>query len=75
MDNALFDRDMVHVILNAFHIASEEAMSSLITSPTKPLKGKPTGSKFANAEMRVLETLNELYPDIVAQYFNINRQR
>lgn len=75
MDNAIFDREMVHVILNAFHIASNEAMSSLIANPSKPLKEKPTGFKFAEAEIRVLETLNELYPDIVAQYFNINRQR
>lgn len=70
MDNALLDREMVHVILNAFHVASNEAMSSLVTNPTKPIN-RPTGTKFANAETRVLNLLNELYPDIVQQYFNI----
>jgi len=75
MDNALFDREMIHVILNAFHIASNEAMSSLIASPNKQTKDKPSGSKFADAEIRVLEILNDLYPDIVTQYFNIHKQK
>lgn len=74
MDNTIpIDRDMAHVILSAFNVASFEGMSSL-NSKDNPIKGKPEGQDYADAELRVLRVLTVLYPDIAHQYFDIKRQ-
>jgi hypothetical protein len=72
IDTIPIDRDMAHVILSAFSIASFEGMSSLNALAKNP-KDKPIGSDFAQAEANVLKTLNTIYPDIVAQYFDIKK--
>lgn len=77
MDN-LIDRDMAHVILMAFSVAEHEGMTSLVYSPKfdveKGIQGRPEKHAYADAELRVLETLHALYPDITEQYFDLNKQ-
>jgi hypothetical protein len=73
MDTILIDRDMAHVILSAFNVASFEGMSSL-NSKDHPIKGKPEGQNYADAELRVLRILTVLYPDVAYQYFDIKKQ-
>lgn len=67
------DRDMAHVILGAFSVASFEAMSSLV-SADEEVHGRPEGKDYADAELRVLRALTVLYPDLTKQYFDINKQ-
>jgi hypothetical protein len=66
------DRDMAHVILSAFTVASFEGMSSLNAKPAKS-NNKPNNSDFVHAEANVLRTLNTIYPDVVAQYFDVKQ--
>lgn len=66
------DREMTHAILSAFTIASFDGMSSLNANP-RPKKDKPLGPDFARAEANVLKMLNTLFPDVVAQYFDVKK--
>jgi hypothetical protein len=67
------DRDMAHVILGAFSVASFEGMSSLIEN-NHAIEGRPEGGEYAAAELRVLKVLTKIYPDVAKQYFDLNRQ-
>lgn len=67
------DRDMAHVILGAFSVASFEGMSSLIEN-NQAIEGRPEGGEYAAAEIRVLKVLTKLYPDVAKQYFDLNKQ-
>lgn len=72
MDIAI-DRDMAHVILGAFSAAAFEGMSSLVEN-NQTIEGRPEGGKYAAAELRVLKVLANLYPNVVKQYFDLNKQ-
>lgn len=79
MDNIslVIDRDMAYVILQAFSVAEHEAMTSLIYSPSigpGGIQGRPEGKDYAAAELRVLQLIHSLYPDIARQYFDVNKQ-
>lgn len=73
MDNPIYiDRNMAHVIMSAFCVASFEGHSSLIANSKCVKKDAPESEDFASAEHRLLRVLNSAYPDVVAQYFNIS---
>lgn len=73
IDTIPVDRDMAHVILAAFAVASFEGMSSLIEN-NQAIEGRPEGGEYAAAELRVLKILTKLYPDVAKQYFDVNKQ-
>ena len=73
MDVETIDREMAHVILSAFTVASFEGMSSL-NANLKPKKDKPLGPDFVRAETNVLKLLNSLFPDVVSQYFDAKKR-
>jgi hypothetical protein len=67
------DRNMAHVILQALAIASVEGMSSLVEN-NATLKDKPEYPAYAEAEHKLLQTIDKQYPDVVSQYFDVNKQ-
>lgn len=68
------DRNMAHVILQALAIASVEGMSSLVENNAK-VKDKPAYPAYAAAELKILQAIDKQYPDVVSQYFNIEKQQ
>ncbi len=70
MDNEPIDRDMAHVILNAFKVSSQEGMSSLTPNYRTP-PDKPVGWEYAKAERRVLEYIATIYPFLAKDYFDL----
>ncbi|MFY4731154.1 hypothetical protein [Nitrospira sp. BLG_2] len=76
MDTIYLDRDMAHVILGAFQVAEHEAMTSLVSvnCGEAGIHGRPEGRDYAAAELRVLKAINNLYPDVAKQYFDVNKQ-
>lgn len=73
IDTIPIDREMAHVILGAFSVASFEGMSSLVEK-NSTIEGRPEGADYADAELRVLRVLTKLYPDVATQYFDLNKQ-
>lgn len=67
------DKAMVHAILSAFSVAEHEGMSSLV-SADKTISEQPSGKEFVKAEFRVLQALHSIYPEIVNEYFEIEKQ-
>jgi len=67
------DRNMAHVILQALAIASVEGMSSLVENNAIH-KDKPEYPAYAEAEHKLLQAIDKQYPDVVSQYFDIEKQ-
>ena len=68
------DRNMALVILHAFSTAAFECQSSLVMNENgKPCNNIPS-EQYIEAEFRVLQELNKKYPELVYQYFDVDKQ-